>query len=580
MKLLSFIIFTAFTLTTGVLHSQESENKGKEEEVIWKIHSKNKSHTYIDHKAKTGSEKDTFNLYTNESFMEGTYKNFSFGGRKTLVVFSDREFDSAVADFDYKYSNELLNHSWEHWLDRLYLKGKWKKIQFTVGDFYESMNRGMAFSMKNDPVYGDNSIRGVNITSSHDGFFFKAFGGRANPQIRDKATFQRMKEPDDWLAGLESGYKWKKVEFSIQYGYGNYGKYSLVTPQEKAKIKESLDASKEFHLTGASIYLKNPFPRFTWYTGAVYVPYGHEKSLSKTVFGEREPLVETEKKRLNNAFSLYSNALYYFDFGKKKSRLTFKLEGKVYNKFFLNYSRMEDPDYQRRYFSPPTLLPKELQIDNEFDTWAVGTRIALNEGRSGAKFHIDFVKGDTFGNKKAFPSSQLSLITEYKEEDFWYVAGGGEKSWNKFALSAGAGYHTAKGENSNKEFKNDRNWIISYLYLSGHISKFSAKFTNDYYIKDLWVHGVREMDYAHELKTVLDISWDKKYFASFKNTFWKNKPEGKAKWYAGGSIGFKKEPFRIYCFGGLEKGGYVCDGGACRYLPDFKGLKLEVDIAL
>ncbi|HQN71915.1 MAG TPA: hypothetical protein PLB16_00730, partial [bacterium] len=266
-----FLIFSTLFLTVQIICATEKEIK-KEDEVIWKTYSKNKSYTYIDHKTKTGSEEDTFNVYKNESFMEGSYKNFSLGGRKTLIVFTNKDFDPSVAEHDYKYSNELLNHSWEHWLDRIYFKGKWKPVQFTLGDFYESMNRGMAFSMKNDPVYGDNSIRGLNITSSVKGFHLKAFGGRANPQIRDKATFQRMHETDDWLAGMETGYKWKKFEFGVQYGYGNYGKYNLL-PTSEGIYKETIDVEKEFHLAGAYISLKNPFPRFNWYAGAVYVPF-------------------------------------------------------------------------------------------------------------------------------------------------------------------------------------------------------------------------------------------------------------------------------------------------------------------
>ena len=578
MKLLNFFTLFVLIVTVQILQADEKKEKEKDE-VTWKTYSKNKSYTYIDHKAKTGSEEDTFNVYKNESFMEGSYKNFSLGGRKTLIVFTNKDFDPSVAEHDYKYSNELLNHSWEHWLDRIYFKGKWKPVQFTLGDFYESMNRGMAFSMKNDPVYGDNSIRGLNITSSVKGFHLKAFGGRANPQTRDKATFQRMHETDDWLAGMETGYKWKKAEFGIQYGYGNYGKYNLL-PTSEGIYKETIDVEKEFHLAGAYISLKNPFPRFNWYAGAVYVPFCRENTLVTTQIGDLEPSTETEKTDQNNASAFYSNALYYFDFGKKKNRLTFKLEGKVYNKFFLNYSRMEDPDFQRRYFAPPTLLPKELQIDNEFDTWAVGARITLNENHYGSKFFIDFVKGDSLNNKDALPASKMSIISEYKEEDFWYFAGGGEKAWNNFSISAGAGYHTVEGKNDDPQFKNSRDWIISYLHLGGHISKFSVKFTNDYYVKDMLINGAHEMDFAHELKTVLDISWNKRYFAALKNTFWKNKPEGDAKWYTGGSLGFNYEPFKIYIFGGLEKGGYTCEGGACRFLPDFKGIKAEVDITL
>jgi hypothetical protein len=98
----------------------------------------------------------------------------------------------------------------------------------------------------------------------------------------------------------------------------------------------------------------------------------------------------------------------------------------------------------------------------------------------------------------------------------------------------------------------------------------------------MWINGTREMDFAHELKTVLDLSWNRKYFAAVKNTLWKNNLENdsEAKWYPGGSLGYKHDPFKIYIFGGLEKGGYTCEGGACRFLPDFKGIKLEMDISL
>ena len=560
--------------------ASEKENL-KEEEVIWKTNSKNKSYFFIDHKPNIGSEPDSFSLFTTENLMEAKIRNYTAGVRKTVLIFTGKDFDESVKDHDYKYSNEMFNHSWEHWLDRVYFKGQWKPVQFTLGDFYESMNRGMAFSFKNDPVYGDNSIRGGSIVSSVHGFHFKAFGGRANPQIRDKATFQRIKEADDWLAGMEAGYKWKKVEFGIQYGYGNYGKYNLMAPGEGI-YKRTIDSQKEFHLTGAYIALKNPFPRFSWYTGAVYVPFCNEDSTITTQIGNSEPKIENERVDNKNASAFYSNALYYFDFGKKKSRLTFKVDAKMYNKFFLNYSRMEDPGFQRRYFNPPTLLPNDLQIDNEFDTWAVGGRTTLNENNSGAKFFIDFVKGDSLGNKKYLPASKSGLILEYKEEDFWYVAAGGEKSWKNFSVSAEAGYHFSKGNNDDPEFKNSRDWIISRLHLGGHISKFSVKFTNDYYVKDMWINGTREMDFAHELKTVLDLSWNRKYFAAVKNTLWKNNLENdsEVKWYPGGSLGYKHDPFKIYIFGGLEKGGYTCEGGACRFLPDFKGVKLEMDISL
>jgi len=571
----------------------------KKEEIKWKFYSKNKAHVFIDQKIRGGEAEDTYGVLQTEDFGEITYKNYTFGIRKTLLFFADKESDDYVKNFDYIYSDEHFNHSWEQYLDRIYVKGKWKKAQFTVGDFYESMNRGMAFSMKNDQVYGDNSIRGINISLDYNGFFIKEFGGMANPQLRDSATFKRMNESEDWLIGMETGYKWKVAEAAVQYGYGNYGKYSLVSPSnEKASLKRWLDTEKEFHFLGSYFALKNPFPGFSFYAGAVYVPYGTETTIESNQFHENTPKIDKEKTDLQNAAAFYSSVLYYFDFGKKKSRLTFKLEGKMYNKFFLNYNRMEDKDYQkRRYFNPPTLLPKELQIDNEFDTWAVGGRISFNENYSGIKFHADLVKGDSLDNQDALPSNTTNAIITYRSENFWYSALSGEKEWKHVSLSAGLGWHTVR--NSSSERKNSRDWIISFIHVGGFVSDFAMKLTNDYYHKDYWLDDVHEMNHVHELKTVAEFSWKYKrtheLFAAVKNTTWIEKEGGTEEaddieegnsgsyspsFYTGGSIGYKYKFLRTYIFGGLEKGGFTCDGGMCRYLPDFKGVKVEIEINL
>jgi len=560
------------------------------DEVTWKMYTKNRANVYLDHKSNTGSPEDNFGLLYTENFYEAKYKNYSFGLRKTFILFSKKDFDNSMLDHDYQYSNEIFNHSWENWLDRIYLKGEWKPVQITAGDFYESMNRGMVFSFRNDPVYGDNSIRGASVNAQHKGFGLKTFGGRANPQIRDKATYQRMRETDDWVAGFEGSYKWKRAELGFQYGYGNYGKYSLEKHTEGATLSRSVESDKEFHLAGVHLALRNPFPGFTSYTGFVFVPYAYENTYINERFGSTDLPPDNEKTSLNNSFAFYSTAMYYFDAGEKKNRFTFKLDGKVYNKYFLNYTRMEDPNYQRRYFSPPTLLPRELQIDNEFDTWAVGARVAFNDRTyTGGRYHIEFVKGDSLDNNEALPPSVGGIMSVYRKEDFWYLSGGGERSWDNFSLKAGAGYHSAKGnvldsfdgEGNPVKIQDSRDWFIANLHTGGHIGKLSLKLSNDYYLKDMRLSGVHEHDNAHELRTALDVSWDKKVFATLKNTIWKNNhDDGSRTWYPGGAIGFKHHDLTFSVFGGFEKGGFTCDGGTCRYIPDFKGIKVELDIAL
>ena len=574
------LLFCFFSLTVS------ANEKKKEETVKWKFYSKNKSHIYIDYKATPASTPENFGMLYTKDFAGVQYKNYSLGLRKTMVVFAKKDPDDTMIDHAYQYSNELFNHGWEHWLDRMSFSGKWKPVDFTVGDFYESMNRGMAFSMKNDPVYGDNSIRGGSINVHHKGFHMKTFGGRANPQIRDKATFQRTGEADDWLAGMELGYKWKKLDFGIQYGYANYGKYRLENYEDTGKTSNAYDrtnSEKEFHLTGAYISLRNPFPGFTFYSGAVYVPYGYENTTEENKYNGMDPLIDKEKTDLQNSAAFYSSALYYIDLGKKKSRLTFKLEAKLYSNYYLNYTRMEDADYKRRYFNPPTLLPMDLQMDNEFDTWAIGTKIAfMDKHLTKAKYSISFVKGNSLNNKNSIPKFLTELGPEYKEDDFYFVGTEGEKHFQKFNFTAKFGFHYSNGDKHPDPIEDNKQyWIISGLHLGGYVSKFSYKFNNDYYNKNMTIVGVKELDNAHELKTVLDLSWNNRYFLTLKNTYWHNDFSDNLKnWYPGAGIGFKYNTVKFYIFAGFEKGGLTCDGGSCRILPDFKGVKAELDVAL
>jgi hypothetical protein len=571
-----FAIFIANMLIVSIVFADNDK-------ATWKMYTKNRANLYLDHKSNTGSPEDNFGMLYTENFYEVKYKNYSLGLRKTFILFSQKDHDDSMVDHDYQYSDEIFNHSWENWLDRIYLKAEWKPVQITAGDFYESMNRGMAFSFRNDPVYGDNSIRGGSVKVQKKGFNLKTFGGRANPQIRDKATFQRMGESDDWVVGIEGAYKWRRTEIGVQYGYGNYGKYTLEDYVEGATLSNNIVSEKEFHFTGIHLALRNPFPRFSSYTGFVFVPYAYENTVETTRFREEYQEPEKEKTGLNNSFAVYSNALYYFDFGEKKNRLSFKIDGKVYSRFYLNYTRMEDQNYQRRYFNPPTLLPRELQIDNEFDTWAVGARISLNEKTyTGAMYHIDFVKGDSLGNEDSLPPSAGRFMSMYMNENFWYISGGGEKNWNNLSLKASAGYHGAKGNYIEVlGLRDNRDWIMANIHLGGNIGKFSTKLTNDYYLKDMRISGVQEHDKAHELRTALDLSWDKKFFATLKSTVWHNNhDDGSRSWFPGGSIGFKHHDLTFMIFGGFEKGGFTCDGGTCRYLPDFKGVKVELDITL
>ena len=101
------------TESVQTFHETPLQKQQKKSEITWKFYSKNKAHVFIDEKIRGGDAKDTYGVLQTEDLGEITYKNYTFGIRKTLLFFADKEHDDSVKNFDYVYSDEHFNHCWE-----------------------------------------------------------------------------------------------------------------------------------------------------------------------------------------------------------------------------------------------------------------------------------------------------------------------------------------------------------------------------------------------------------------------------------------------------------------------------------
>ncbi|HNT28379.1 MAG TPA: hypothetical protein PKH10_09400, partial [bacterium] len=164
-------------------------------------HSSSRVNIHFDHQSTDTAIPDDYTTLAQELFIEGTYDRYTVGMRKNLLLFLGRGPDDKVKNFDYRYAPEAFNHGWMHALDRIYLKMHWPVVTVTAGDFHESMNRGLLFSLLKDPAGEDNALRGGSVTVRSGDFHAKAFGGVANPLLRDRATLERMGEANDILWG-------------------------------------------------------------------------------------------------------------------------------------------------------------------------------------------------------------------------------------------------------------------------------------------------------------------------------------------------------------------------------------------
>ncbi len=537
---------------------------GEEEKppVKFSGYSSNRANVRLDFKRNEqnpSQPEDDFAYLSSQTLIEGNYDAYTFGVRKDIVLFFGRNYHDTLADFKYRYSAEAFNHGWQHYLDRVYLTGDWGLVRLTAGDFYESMNRGLMFSMLKDPAGPDNAIRGLSTVVKAGDFHAKAFGGMANPYLRDAMALERMKEADDYLWGVEAGYKvLDKFDVGVEYGGGFYNDYE--------------HANKYYHLIGAYVDMFRLIPQVNGYIGATLAPAGADRTLPTAAW-------EIEQRTdLTLANALYFSLLNWYDISK--SRLTLTLEGKRYERYWLNYRRMEDVDFTRRYFKPPALLWDNLPLLNPENTMALRTRVQFTDNDiTGLTAAVEFIGGLS----EKYRDSWHWEADQAPREDYWFLAGMLDRRIGPVTLSAKAGYLKVNGPS-------DDNYNAETLYtqLLAGFGKwgFAAKLNLELYYRDLlWLHTPEERN-AIEQRHLLDLSWKNTVFLSYVGTYYRNKfstlffEKNIDEYYPGGSIGFSYRDIRLSLFGGLMRGGLTCLNGMCRYLPDFKGVKLELDVKL
>ncbi len=518
--------------------------------------------------------KDDYAVLSNETLVEGAYDVYTLGVRKNLVFFLNRDHHVSLADFYYRYSPEAFNHGWQHYVDRLYFKGDWQFISFTVGDFYESLNRGLLFSMLKDPAREDNSIRGLSTVIRAGDFHAKAFGGMANPYLRDGMVLERMGEADDYLWGVEAGYKaLDRFDVGVEYGGGFYNDYTISRDDWSDPSSPSTYVNKYYHVVGAYADLFRLIPQVNAYIGATLVPAGADRMVQEAVWGDTK-----KRTDLTLANALYFSLLNWYDISK--SRLTLTVEGKRYERYWLNYRKMEDVDFKRRYFKLPSLMWDNLSLLNPENTMALRTRVQFTDNDiTGLTAAVEFIGGLS----EKYRESSNWEEDQVPKEDYWFVAGTLERRVGSVYLTAKSGF--LKINQSDHQKYNGETLYTQLLTTFGK-SGFSAKLNLELYYRDLTLQTVIEERKAIEQRHVLDLSWKNTVFLSYVGTYYRNKfttllyDKNIDEYYPGGSVGYAYKDLRVSLFGGMMRGGLTCLGGVCRYLPDFKGIKLELDVKL
>ncbi len=589
MKYQSFFPIILILLLTLSLHGKE-----KKKQVKYSIDIKNEARLHREGELKGAdgiqvveADRDYLSLL-NSSRLSAKYDNWFAGIRKDLFFIFEKDIEDSL---EYAYSNDHFNHGAKHYLERIYLGRRIRagkmRLSLTVGDFYENINRGLMLSMTKSPIYGDNSIRGFSSRASYKPVSAKLFGGYANPTLRDPLLEKRLQDSWDWLFGGEVTWDiTPKIKIGADYTGAFYDEdYSIVKRSyEVSELEKSIEYDKQtlekhFHMVGGFIQLNNPFPKFSSYAGFSILADGSSKRnefsikpLPEEPYYQLSDPKERFNKDIGNANALYISMKKWFDFNK--NRLTISAEGKRYERYYVNYDTVEDIDLQRRYFNPPRLIDNEFEIENEFDTWGVRGKVSFADNHlTGTTYHLEFVTGAPLDNDEYFNSNKAT----YRWEKYYYGGGGFKKSFPHLNIEGKVAYFKSENnpESEDKGESGDlREWYYGKLNLGGHIHKLSLKSQNRIFVKN--EDNYREN--AIDLNNILDITWDNTYTLSLMSTYWNGSlVEGKDEFFPAAQVSYRHRYVKASVFYGQMKGGKVCAGGVCRNLPDFEGLKFQLD---
>ncbi|MCK5808222.1 hypothetical protein KAH37_04460 [bacterium] len=572
MKLLLLLLFvTPFFLLSA---DDISLKKTKKDEVHWTLDMKNHIYGYL-HKDEVapsggggfpgfgGGSTSAFlpnhlTLY-NSTRLKARMGHWTFSIRKDLFAMIGMPIKEGE---EYMLSNDMVfNHGPKYYLERVALEGRWKRFNFTAGDFYLSLNRGLMLAMTPSDKNGDNSIRGGKFIVKTKGFSVTTFGGYANPMLRDIPLEKRMQDGWDWLFGTDFGYKYKKLSWHLSYTGAYYQPYKV---EEATATATAETVKKDFHLVGASMRTGALWKGFSSYAGFTMIADGNNNKTTQ---------FSNITHDMAGAHALYLSARQWWDI--KGERLTISMQGNRYSRYFVNYDVLEDPDFKRDYFSVPDLIPDNYELTTPYDNWGMKFRIALAEKRL-TKLNISFETALLW----SLEQSDQSFTSTLGDTKDLYLGGSIDRTWKQFSFKVLGGYHRkedleAYAGNPPKLVE----WGYINLLLGTSFKKQSFKSTSEVYIKN---DPGEEWNDAVDFRQTLDWTISSLVTFSLLLSYWNdhNEDSDEQHYYPGASISVHYKKVRALIFGGQMRGGKVCTGGVCRDLPDFSGVKLEFDLKM
>ena len=452
-----------------------------------------------------------------------------------------------------------------------YFNYKDEKIDVTGGYFYEQFGSGLILRSWEDRQLGlNNAIKGVNVKyKATDYLDFKAvFGKQRNGFEESTGTIQGI----DANLSLSSALNVESVD--IQMGLSYVGRNqdtggNQAIPSNVGAYSGRLDVILNNFYAGVEAIIKDPDAVANEGIIASDKLYDGTALQVNAGYAQKGLGINATFRRLEN-FSFFADRL---------------AEGNIFNQQVINY--VPGLTKQQDYLLTNIYVynPQPRLIIETFDQRAgeVGTQLDLYYS-----FKKESTLGGKYGTKLAFNFSYWAgLDAEYDIENRWYKA--------KFI---GSGQKLFRDVNVEIKKRLSKKWSSVFTYQNVTIDKgiveggplgnssinanigvieATRRFENGKALRMVAQHLWSNDDRKNWVAGVLEYNFSTS-FAVYAADNWNYEGLGKIHYYSvGGS--YSKGNTRLGINYGRQRGGLICIGGVCRFVPENTGLSANLTVA-
>ena len=438
-------------------------------------------------------------------------------------------------------------------------------LKFSIGSIYDQFGSGLVFRTWEDRQLGiNNSIWGVRTTYSTEKFSLTGLAGKQKKgKINSDGVVYGL---DAELMFFENLDNYKSLNLGLSY-----------IGRSEPEIEYSFN-----NLTSAVS------ARVDYNSESFYINYEHvSKSKDGIVqFGSvNENFIKNGKADLMN-----------FGFFKSGFGLDINLRRMENMSFFSDRNEFGGDYLEATLNYLPALTKQHDYLLTNINVYEAQANVSFQDpelmksGETGYQVDLfyNFKKGSALGGKYGTKLSFNSAL--------WYNLGGNydynNQNYNTSFLDFGEKYFSEQSIELSKKFNNKYNATLLYVnryYNKRFVEERSGEVNSQIIVLDNTLKLGNKKSLKFDIQHLSNDDDQKDWFGygleynfnynvslyySYINNYG-NKVDGKPNYYSGG-VSYSKNSTRLSTSFGKQRGGLICYGGICRYVPEFKGISFSI----